>query len=53
MSYYTYEEAIAAAAKYGLENEVKYLMEHGYTPDVALRDFDCTLDDSGIEEEYF
>lgn len=41
MSYYTYEEAIAAAYAYGLEEEVKYLMDHGFTPDEALREWDC------------
>lgn len=41
MSNYTYEEAIAAAANYGLEEEVKYLMDHGFTPDEALRKWDC------------
>lgn len=41
MSYYTYEEAIAAAANYGLEEEVKYLMDHGFAPDEALREWDC------------
>lgn len=52
MSYYTYEEAIAAAANYGLEEEVKYLMEHGYTPDEALREYDCEPD-SSTEDIYF
>lgn len=45
MSYYTYEEAIAVAANYGLEEEVKYLMDHGYTPDEALREWDCQEED--------
>lgn len=52
MSYFTEEEALAAAAKYGLEDEIRYLMEHGYTPDEALREYDCEPD-SEIEEEYF
>ena len=50
-SYYTKSEAIAAAAIYGLENEVKYLMEHGYTPDEALREWDCQPED--IQEECY
>ena len=45
MSNYTYEEAIAAAANYGLEEEVKYLMDHGFTPDEALREWDCEPED--------
>jgi hypothetical protein len=45
MSYYTYEEAVAAAANYGLEEEVKYLMDHGFTPDEALREWDCEPED--------
>ena len=49
MSYYTYEEAIAAAANYGLEEEVKYLMDHGYTPDEALREWDCEPEDDAPE----
>mgnify|MGYP007012572712 CR=1 FL=1 len=49
MSYYTYDEAIAAAANYGLEEEVKYLMDHGYTPDEALREWDCMPEDDAPE----
>jgi len=45
MSYYTYEEAIAAATEYGLLEEVKYLMDHGFTPDEALREWDCEPED--------
>lgn len=52
MSYYTYEEAIAAAANYGLEEEVKYLMDHGYTPDEALREYDREPNDSTEESIY-
>lgn len=48
MSYYTYEEAIAAAANYGLEEEVKYLMDHGFTPDEALREWDCPPENSNL-----
>lgn len=46
MSYYTYEEAIAEAAKWGLEEEVKYLMDHGFTPDEALREWNCEPEDN-------
>ena len=50
MSYYTEEEALAEAKKYGLEEEIKYLMEHGYTPDEALREYDCgPLEDEDID----
>lgn len=52
MSYLTEEQAIAEAAKWGLEEEVKYLMEHGYTPDEALREFDCQPEDED-EDIYF
>ena len=52
MSYYTEEQAIAEAKKYGLEEEVKYLMAHGYTPDEALREYDCTPGDDE-EDIYF
>lgn len=48
MSYYTYEEAIAAAANYGLKEEVKYLMDHGFTPDEALREWDCEPENSNL-----
>lgn len=46
MSYYTYEEAIDAAANYGLAEEIKYLMDHGFTPDEALREWDCLPENS-------
>lgn len=49
MSHYTYEEAIAAAAVYGLQYEVKYLMDHGFTPDEALREWDCEPEDDAPE----
>ena len=45
MSHYTYDEAIAVATNYGLEEEVKYLMDHGFTPDEALREWDCQDED--------
>lgn len=34
------EEAIATAAKYGLQNEVQYLINHGYSPNEALAEWD-------------
>lgn len=40
MSYLTREEALLEASKYGLEVEVEYLMDHGFTPDEALREYD-------------
>lgn len=46
MSYYTYEEAIDVAANYGLAEEIKYLMDHGFTPDEALREWDCLPENS-------
>lgn len=41
MSYYTREEALAIAKECGIVEEVTYLMDHGYTPDEALREWDC------------
>lgn len=40
-SYLTKEEAIELAKQYGVEQEVQYLIEHGFTPDEALREWDC------------
>lgn len=40
-SYLTKEEAIELAKQYGVEQEVQYLIEHGFTPDEALRERDC------------
>jgi len=34
------EEALATAAKYGLEEDITYFMEHGYTPNEALAELD-------------
>lgn len=39
-SYYTKEEALAIASKYGLKTEVLEAMKHGLTPDEALEDWD-------------
>ena len=39
-SYYTKEEALAIAGKYGLRTEVLEAMKHGLTPDEALEDWD-------------
>ena len=38
---YTREEAVAQAAKYGLQEEITYLIEHGYSPTEALAEWDC------------
>lgn len=38
---YTREEAIARASEYGLQEEVTYLMNHGYSPNEALAEWDC------------
>ena len=37
---YNKEEAIAKAAEYGLQEEITYLMEHGYSPNEALAEWD-------------
>lgn len=37
---YTKEEAIAKATEYGLQEEITYLMEHGYSPNEALAEWD-------------
>ena len=37
---YTREEAILEASKYGLEEEVTYLMDNGYSPNEALGEWD-------------
>lgn len=37
---YTKEEALIRAAEYGLEEEVNYLMSHGYSPNEALAEWD-------------
>ena len=37
---YTYEEAIELAIEYGLQNEVRYEMAHGCTPNEALYEWD-------------
>ncbi len=34
------QEAIAVAMKYGLEEEVNYYMDHGYSPEAALSEWD-------------
>ena len=36
----TRKEALATAEKYGLYDEVSYLMEHGYSPTEALAEWD-------------
>lgn len=38
---YTREEAIVRASEYGLQEEVTYLMNHGYSPNEALAEWDC------------
>ena len=45
-SYYTEEEALAVAAHFNLDKHVKYLMEHGYTPDEALREFEDQINNN-------
>ena len=45
MSYYTREEALAVAKEYGMVQEISYLMDHGFTPDEALREWDCEPED--------
>ena len=37
---YTKEEALTRAAEYGLEEEVNYLISHGYSPNEALAEWD-------------
>lgn len=37
---YSKEEAIAKATEYGLQEEITYLMEHGYSPNEALAEWD-------------
>ena len=37
---YTYEEALELATEWGLQNEVKYEMEYGSTPNEALYEWD-------------
>lgn len=37
---YTREEAILEASKWGLEDEVTYLMDNGYSPNEALAEWD-------------
>lgn len=37
---FTQEEAIATAEKYGLQEEVRYLMDNGYSPNEALAEWD-------------
>ena len=39
-SYYTKEEALSIAGKYGLRTEVLEAMKHGLSPDEALEDWD-------------
>ena len=34
------EEAIATASNYGLQDEVTYLIDHGYSPNAALAEWD-------------
>ena len=38
--YYTIEEALLIAEKYGLTDEITYLMDHGHTPSDALAEWD-------------
>lgn len=38
--HFTKEEAIATAEKYGLQDEVTYLINHGYSPTEALAEWD-------------
>jgi len=47
--YVSKEEALAEAAKWGLEGEVSYLIEHGYTPYEALKEWDCWVADEDEE----
>ena len=37
---YTREEALHIAEKYGLSEEINYLMLHGYSPNAALAEWD-------------
>ena len=37
---YTREEAILEASKWGLQDEVTYLMDNGYSPNEALAEWD-------------
>lgn len=37
---HTREEAIEEAEKYGLQEEITYLMEHGYSPNAAMAEWD-------------
>ena len=37
---YTREEAILEASKWGLQDEVEYLMNNGYSPNEALAEWD-------------
>lgn len=37
---YTKEEALTRAAEYGLKEEVNYLINHGYSPNEALAEWD-------------
>ena len=37
---YTRREALATAEKYGLQEEIEYLMDHGYSPNAALAEWD-------------
>lgn len=36
----TAEYALALAAKYGLQDEVQYCLDHGDSPETALREWD-------------
>lgn len=37
---YTREEAVLEASKWGLQDEVTYLIDNGYSPDEALAEWD-------------
>jgi hypothetical protein len=37
---YTREEAVLEASKWGLQDEVTYLMDNGYSPNEALSEWD-------------
>ena len=37
---YTREEALQQAEKYGLQYEIRYLMDHGHSPNAALAEWD-------------
>lgn len=38
------QEALLIASKYGLEREVAHLIHKGYSPEDALKEWDCYID---------